>query len=376
MQSGAPNYFISVSLYGPGVPSLTFVLGPMWAEIQRVPRPNASYTRPRVPVSARIAPTALPAHIPHRLPPRVVIYRDFLYKAVAAMAALSASFLPLVLVLAVTAGAGSPPTGPPPGLVGFGAFALITALAFGVWLFALELIHQGTVKKANAERDAILEEYERERDKRVSAHRHALDELNKAEGEWRRIAASYLRSFDANQQSLEALKKDYLDLKQRYDQELGELERKKETMQLAQFLQTQFISDHDIPGIGPGLEAILRSNNIETAYDVEARRIEAISGFGHVRTARLVAWRQQTMKSFRFNAAAAVPPNELAALAVKYKQIQQRLEAGLQSGLAELRTCYNGAARDQGRLYTQVPALVMRLEQAKTDLEVLCLEES
>ena len=73
MQGGAPNYFISVSVYraGAAIPTLTFVLGAVWAEIDRVPQPSVVYMRP--PVPDRIAPTVLPAHIPSRVPPRVII---------------------------------------------------------------------------------------------------------------------------------------------------------------------------------------------------------------------------------------------------------------------------------------------------------------
>ena len=159
-----------------------------------------------------------------------------------------------------------------------------------------------------------------------------------------------------------------------YEQECRELERNKEAAQRVQFLQTQFISDHDITGIGPTREAVLRSNGIETAYDIEQERILKIDGFGPVLTGNLLAWKQQVSGRFRFIAAAAVSRSELAALVVKYKQYQQRIEARLQTGLTELRGCSEKAGRHLSQLYAGIPGLVTQFEQAKVDAQVLSID--
>ena len=71
MQTGAPNYFISVSIYRLGAKPITFIPGTAWADIDRIPRPNTLYRRPAVP--AGLIATVLPAHIPSRVPPPTVI---------------------------------------------------------------------------------------------------------------------------------------------------------------------------------------------------------------------------------------------------------------------------------------------------------------
>jgi len=234
--------------------------------------------------------------------------------------------------------------------------------------------YKAAVREANAERDAILADMRREKEIRIQAYLKAHSQLEAAENDWRLTASWYEQSFDGLKHSLESLKNDYLSLKPQHEQEHRELERNKEAAQRIQFLQTQFISDHDITSIGPTREAVLRSNGIETAYDIEQERILKIDGFGPVLTGNLLAWKQQVSRLFRFDAAAAVSRSELAALVVKYKQYQQRIEAKLQIGLAELRGCSEKAGRHLSQLYARIPGLVAQFEQAKVDAQVLSID--
>ena len=462
MQGGAPNFFVSVTIYrlGSTLPSLTFVLGVAWAEIDRVPRPNTAYRRPPLPTSSQIAPTVLPAHIPSRvppavlippppapppvvvppvrippptvaprsrLPPPVVVSRKAIHKGVGWTACACAVVFFITFVVACTSrsltGTGSET------VALLAAFMLISAFIFAMGWLIYEIKHESAVRTANAERDAILEDLKREkgrreaayqiavrtanaerdailakleqektrreaayraavrsanaerdaiiaamrreRDRRLQAHLGAQGRLEVAENEWRDAASSYEESFDRIKRGLANLKSDYLGLKQQYEQEYRDLERNKEADQRVQFLQTQFISDHDIPGIGPTREAVLRSNGVETAYDIEQERILKIDGFGPVLTGNLLVWKQQAIGRFRFNAAAAVSSSELAALVVKYKQYQQRIETKLQSGLTELRDCSDKASRHLSQLYARMPGLVSQVAQAKVDVEAL-----
>jgi DNA-binding helix-hairpin-helix protein with protein kinase domain len=469
MQAGAPNYFISVAVFrlGTAVQSLTFVLGPAWVEIDRIPRPSTAYARPSLPASSRIAPTVLPAHIPFRVPPPIVvprpavrpavivpipwvrpaimvpasqvappiaIPREFLNKVVG-WTALGSIFLLFTLFLGVLFVAIMVPPAfrPSPGgcgmLVPAVVFLSICTFIFGGVWFLLELKYQAAVRLADAERDASLDVIDRENARRKEAYETAVQVANAkrdaiveaidreksreeeaynaavrlanakrdailaamsrerahrqeayeiarkgleaAEGKWQRTASAYQQSFDGQKKILECLKSDYLNLKLQYEQEYRELERNKEAAQKDLFLQTQFISDHDITGIGPTREAALRSNGVETAYDINQERISEIDGFGSVLTGNLLSWKQQVSSLFRFNAAAGVSPSELAGLVVKFKQFQQRAEAKLHAGLVELRECSDKAGRHLPKLYAPIPGLVTCLAQAKIDLQVL-----
>ena len=131
-----------------------------------------------------------------------------------------------------------------------------------------EAAYEAAVRHANAERNGVLAAMSLERARRQEAYEAARNALETAEREWTEAADAYQQAFDGQKKGLEHLKSDYLNLKPQYDQEYRELERNKEAAQRDLFLQTQFISDHDIPGIGATREAVLRSNGVETAYDV------------------------------------------------------------------------------------------------------------
>jgi hypothetical protein len=84
-----------------------------------------------------------------------------------------------------------------------------------------------------------------------------------------------------------------------------------------------------------------------------------------------MAWKVQVSRKFQFNAAAAVSPAEVAALTVKYKQLQQRMEARLRGGLVELRQRSEAAARHIASLHGRAQELVVLVAQAQMDLEVI-----
>ena len=374
MRDGADNAFISVAVFrrGAAVPSLTFVLSPAWAEIDRIPRPSMAYRRP-APPSGRIAPTALPAHVPSRVPAQVEISRQALHKIVMGMAIGAACILPLAGLVAAAAALGSRSSAVQCGPCGFFVFTLVVAIGFGVWGGALEWTHQAALRSSNAEREAVLEDIRGEMHCRRQAYQDAHRELEEAENEWRGTAAGYEQSFDRVKRSLESLKVDCLGLKPRYEQEYRELEMNKESAQRAQFLRSQLISDSEIRDIGPTLKAALRSYGIETAYDIKQEQIRAISGFGPKRTGILMAWKVEMSRKFRYIAASAVSASELAALNLKYEQLKQGVEAKLQTGLKDLRGCAENAGRHLTQLYARIPAIIRRFRQAKVDAQVFSI---
>jgi DNA-binding helix-hairpin-helix protein with protein kinase domain len=373
VRTGAPNYFISVTVYrvGSTIPSLTFVLGPEWAEVERVSRPNSAYRRPALPPGMRIVPTALPAHIPASVPAAVLVYRDSLHRTLGWTAAGLAVLFPLIVLMIATATRGSAAGEGRAVAVGFGVFTLLSLTVLGGWWVVLELLHRHRGRSANAERNAILGELSREENRRLTAYQRAVADLDNNERELRHRLAVQEHTFDELKRKLELLKSEYLGLKVLYDHDHRELEKNKEAAQLEVFLQTQFISNHDIAGIGPTREAVLRSNNIETAHDIDPDRVQAINGFGPKLTQALLDWRHEVSRKFRFNASATLPPAELAALVVKYKGLQQRKEASMRGSLAELKQCSDNAARQRSSLSARIQQLVIEVAQTNMDLQVL-----
>jgi DNA-binding helix-hairpin-helix protein with protein kinase domain len=72
----------------------------------------------------------------------------------------------------------------------------------------------------------------------------------------------------------------------------------------SQQLETRFVAQAGIPGIGAERTAVLQSFGIESAADVSEEAIRSIPGFGEVLAGRLVAWR----KSMEREIACLSPP--------------------------------------------------------------------
>lgn len=84
--------------------------------------------------------------------------------------------------------------------------------------------------------------------------------------------------------------------------------------QREQFLDGFRLAKEKVPGIGPSRVATLSSFGIETAWDVDPYRIEAIPGFGPATAAKLIAWRQTKEARFRFNPSHPIAAAEINAI--------------------------------------------------------------
>ena len=82
---------------------------------------------------------------------------------------------------------------------------------------------------------------------------------------------------------------------------LTKLEGDRKLLQLESYLDRFRVDIAEIPGIGPSRTAMLASYGIETARDIDSRKIEQIPGFGSVITATLLSWRKAHERNFRFD---------------------------------------------------------------------------
>lgn len=80
---------------------------------------------------------------------------------------------------------------------------------------------------------------------------------------------------------------------------------------------------------------ILASNGICTAADVEESRIRQINGFKDVLTGRLLTWKADVLKQFRFSASTAAALGELRTVVASFtsqeKQLHAEIDRNLQS---------------------------------------------
>jgi len=107
--------------------------------------------------------------------------------------------------------------------------------------------------------------------------------------------------FTAKFNDLERVHKEYLDLQKERQRRLTKLEGDRKLLQLESYLDRFRVDIAKIPGIGPSRTAMLASYGIETARDIDSRKIEQIPGFGSVITATLLSWRKGHERNFRFD---------------------------------------------------------------------------
>jgi DNA-binding helix-hairpin-helix protein with protein kinase domain len=420
MKQGAPNFFISVAYYRQGASQTgpIFVLATVWARIEQVSHPNLTYQPPVVPRAGHPHPfpPGVPVAVPPKPAPPPILISPPSPPPVRVPA--SASQPPLIpadtlqWTVGIVAGAS--------GLV-FAPFlfcvkpiavvALIAFVAFGLWWGVLEVMRRMEMDKANRLYEVELDELRaaasrqrqewedrlateqanarrhyaerlrpweqtvaairREAEKRRRTNADAEQRLQAAESNWVTRASWYGNHFEMKKAELRTLRERHDSLAREYTAERQGLQFKAREMQLAQFLQQHFISDHVIPDIGPTRKATLASFGIETALDVEPATILQVPGFGPKLTDRLTYWREEIERQFVFNAAVGVPPQEQQALDLRFAQARKQVEARLLSGEGELRAIVNQAESELRLLYSHVQSCLQSLVQSELDLKLL-----
>jgi DNA-binding helix-hairpin-helix protein with protein kinase domain len=178
-------------------------------------------------------------------------------------------------------------------------------------------------------------------------------------------------SFRAKLAELEGAKREWINLPITRQTRYHELERGRERQQRRSFLERHQVEDATISGIGAGRKAMLASYNVETAWDVSEASVCAVPGFGPALTERLLDWRRDIERKFRFDSTKAVDPNEIAALDRDIADTKRRLEQRLLSGAAELGQVRNQVLMARQVLPPQVEEAHRSVLQAQADLKAM-----
>src|SRR5262245_3390315 len=155
-----------------------------------------------------------------------------------------------------------------------------------------------------------------------------------------------------------------------YAQEKQKLQASIRERQLLKFLDSFFIDAHKIPNIGPGRKATLASFGIETAADIDPRKILKIKGFGKNITGELVRWRKSLENRFVFDPSKGIDPADMAALTQKFRQRKTQIEGALLAGPELLNQISAEAMRKRQSLRMEVEAAARAVEQAHSDMSV------
>jgi DNA-binding helix-hairpin-helix protein with protein kinase domain len=231
------------------------------------------------------------------------------------------------------------------------AFFLVPILAVFLYTWT---INNEPLRRERTARQAILNEAQRAWDyaSRIWAEQAAAD------------------AFKNKLSEFERLKRDHENSRPEYDREKAKLQLTVRQRQLHKFLNSYFINDHTIPNIGPGRKATLVSFGVETAADIDQRRIQKIRGFGSSLTNELVQWRKKVEANFVFDASKGIDPVDMRALDQKYRQQQGKIENALLAGPDVLGKLRAEIMRKRGSLRNEVENAARTLAQARSNMTV------
>jgi DNA-binding helix-hairpin-helix protein with protein kinase domain len=155
--------------------------------------------------------------------------------------------------------------------------------------------------------------------------------------------------------------------------------------QLARFLDGFTIDKATIPDVGSGRAAKLASYGIETAADVTKAALANVPGFGEHLTKRLLSWRKDIERGFRFDPAAAKAAIDSGAILVPIgptKSPPPKLEGRAASRLKQIEAEFSAAAprlaqfanvieAQRRRLHAEAVGLASQVAQAEADVKAL-----
>ena len=174
-------------------------------------------------------------------------------------------------------------------------------------------------------------------------------------------------AFAKKKKQLEALHAEWNSLPARRAARLQELERDRFKQQLEEYLENFFIEHATIPGIGPGRKATLESYGIETAADVDKQRVVAVPGFGPAMAEKLMDWRRETERGFRFDPSKGVDPQKIVAVDRNIAVHKRKIEQALIAGSNELAQIKRHTEQQGIRLRAEAESALAVLAQARVD---------
>ncbi len=208
-----------------------------------------------------------------------------------------------------------------------------------------------------------------ERNRRNAALEKARREYQAEENRIRNESGP--EGFAEKKQELVRLRSEYESLPDTEKSEIERLHATAEARQKQQFLDRCFIDSASISGVGTAKKATLRSFGIETAADVDWRKVQAVRGFGKVLTRAVVDWRKSCERQFAFNPRNAISETDKNAVRTKIATRKRFIEEGLKSGASDLQRFQQEADTKRNALYPLLNSAAKKLAQAQADLTLL-----
>lgn len=209
----------------------------------------------------------------------------------------------------------------------------------------------------------------KERTRRAASLRNAKEAYEQLVERVRKDAGP--AGFVSKRAQLAKLRDEHQTLPQAEKRELDNLHSTAHERQKLKFLDTCFIDNAAISGVGPARKAALRSFGIETAADVSRQKVMQIRGFGEGLARALTDWKASCERRFVFNPANAVSAADRDAVRAKFGAQRISIEAALNRGPAELQQCRQKATAQASALQVQLESAAKGVAQAQKDLSLL-----
>ncbi len=195
--------------------------------------------------------------------------------------------------------------------------------------------------------------------------------LRRLEGEWAECVAKYDRRDSGLRVRLRERAAGCRGIGDDYDRAVSRLGSDAKQTAFDRHLRLHGILDAKIKGIGMKKKQDLISAGIRSAAEVEEEAVLNLYGFGPDFTARVMTWKADVVRKFRFDPAAAVSPKVRKELAVRFRRRQAEAFAELESTLTELRTLAPAFRNILRELAPQVREAIAEYEQADVDVAVM-----
>jgi DNA-binding helix-hairpin-helix protein with protein kinase domain len=195
-----------------------------------------------------------------------------------------------------------------------------------------------------------------------------------AKRDWQLLADDWNQSprvtpFSSAMSALVALKREYDDLPNEHARRAAKLRDGRRSSQLTEHLDKFQLADAKIPGIGKAKVATLQSYQIFTASDVDPKQFGdlKISGFGPKNKDKILLWRQECERSFRYDPNRGVSLAATTSLQADITRRRSEIVRDLRNGLVQLRTIAADTTSRRKYLESRASDILPAIVQGRAD---------
>ena len=181
------------------------------------------------------------------------------------------------------------------------------------------------------------------------------------------------KEFTSQLAALTRLKNRYEAIEKEYRNAVTALQHTSRERQEKKFLEGIYIENCTSPRLNENRRAALRSFGIETAADLDFKKIMGIPGFDQAMANELVAWRKQKEGKFIFDEGKGAPAADVQGLIHTFQPKIRPVERDLLSGVERLYALQQKILKNRAKFQPVIEKNARDLAQAHADLSAISL---